>query len=85
MTMTMVLKWEAPEPVRRGRRANPRWAAVAVELKNRPGEWGLVAENARSSGLQWLRDRGFEIAARGTSANGLSAKLYARWPADGGE
>lgn len=48
-TTRRVLRWEAPPPAPRGghrgrRRSADMWLPVAKELRDNPGEWGVILE-----------------------------------------
>lgn len=47
--MSGVLRWEDPPPNKSGNKNKPRrtehWREVAAELRERPGDWGVVLES----------------------------------------
>lgn len=87
--MSRVIRWETPSnSERRGRKLGltssevTRWYETLSELKARPGEWALIAEN------DWLTPprialltKGCEVVSRGFGkpANGMAEKIYARY------
>lgn len=45
----MTVEWSDPPLPRRGPNNGKRWPAIADALRERPGEWALVAENVDPS------------------------------------
>jgi hypothetical protein len=47
-----VLRWEDPPRYTpaQGRRAESNWRLIAVQLRDRPGEWALAAKGKHASG-----------------------------------
>ena len=78
-----MVKWELPSEDRRGRpEGTGRWIDIANALKENPGEWALVAEDAWvQSARQSLLSRGCEITCRGVNkpVAGKAEKIYARY------
>jgi hypothetical protein len=79
----MTLRWEDPGPSR-GMRQQHDWKAVAEQLKERPGQWALVAEGTDyltgpvASG--WLCLRRFDCETTRRKREDGTVALYARWP-----
>lgn len=72
-----MISWETPEHDSRARNRG-RWQEIAEALKERPGEWALVAENEWAGGAaSRLQALGCEVTCRGVK-NGKAAKVYAR-------
>lgn len=72
------LKWETPD-VARGKGMRGRWPAIIEQLKERPGEWAVVDEDASPNITTFLKSRyGVEAVARGVK-NGRAERIYARW------
>lgn len=79
-----MVKWETPEEDKRGRKGG-RWTEIVDALKERPGEWALVAEDEWvQSARQSLLPRGCEITCRGMNipVAGKAEKIYARFVED---
>lgn len=76
----MDIKWEDPGP-RNRKGATGKWAGIAAELKKRPGQWALVAENVFTSAAVSPRNHGLEVTCRNVK-NNRAEKMYARWPED---
>lgn len=94
-----IVRWEAPPPPARGGRGRPagaessRYSAIAIALRERPGEWALVeeAERASNTGLATKIQLGsmlcftpagdFEAVTR---QRGRLFRTYARYLGDGG-
>ncbi len=102
--MSGVLRWEDPPPHRnRGRTtANftrdtaPKWPAVAAELREQPGRWGVIRERVgigsagplvRSVtgglGTAW-RPAGYYEAASRKRDDGEGLDVYARYVGEAG-
>lgn len=87
--MTRIIRWEEPSNhERRGRKPgrstveDTRWAETLSELKERPGDWALIAENDWLSPPRIaLLKNGCEVVSRGFGkpANGMAEKIYARY------
>ena len=69
---------EQPPPIRRPREGSPYdWPVIIAALKDRPGQWLLVNEEARMSILQiikrdsisWLRDDEWDFHAKTRNNN----------------
>lgn len=87
--MSGVLRWEdPPTPDRRGTKSRPAladWALVFAQLRDRPGAWALVTENAQSAAAIQIR----EGRLRGSGPGGAfdakcvrvdgALRLYARY------
>lgn len=73
----MKIKWQEPPTPVRGKNRN--WPGVVDELKKRPGEWALVAEDVAASTASYLKTLGAEATMRGVK-NNRAAEMYARWP-----
>lgn len=82
------IKWQDPPRNAAGRPGAPgKWASIADALRERPGEWALVAENAPASTAANIR-RGtyvglgpagsFEAVSRNTKRD-RRADIYARF------
>ena len=93
MAILSELKWEAPPPKRGGGKQHTAWHSIAEELKRRPWEWAIIAENVScgtstniSAGtISAFRPAGsFECALRGVS-HGKAEKLYVRYVGVGEE
>lgn len=76
------LKWETPEPATRGGRVPNNYDAIVAGLRERPGQWALVAENAsRQNFVSALKRRGAEVTTRGIGPDvNFAERIYARWP-----
>lgn len=74
----MELKWETPSHGAADGRE--RWAPVLDQLRDRPGEWAVIAEDATANlGAQLKRTHsGFEFTARGVK-NNRAEKVYGRY------
>ena len=78
---TTVIHWTTPHltEAEAGRR---RWDAIAVALRQRPGEWALVDEGyphgGNTAAAAGLKKRGCEATTR-SAGNGTYA-TWARWP-----
>lgn len=74
------IKWEEPQPVSARNRRSSTYAPMVEELKKRPGQWAVVAEDAAPTITSYLKKvYGVEATARGVK-NGRAEKIYARWP-----
>lgn len=82
----MDIKWEEPTPNGRGNKPLRDWAGIAALLRDRPGEWAVVAEDVSTSvasNIKQGRHRGFdagefEVTCRGVK-NSRAEKIYARY------
>lgn len=85
---TAVIRWERPpDPVKKARRGAGRpWAAVAYQLRQRPGQWALIDEDANSrapgvahrinnAAVSWFAPAGSFLAVQRTV--GGSVCIYA--------
>lgn len=74
-----MLEWkEPPTGVGRGNNRG-RWAKIAEQLKERPGEWALVARDEWvSNSTTSLQKYGCEATCRGV-VNGKAEEVYARY------
>jgi hypothetical protein len=58
-----------------------RWPDVVAELRQKPGQWALVAQDASVGIAGHLKTRyGLEVRARG-QVKSRAAEIYARFPA----
>lgn len=76
-----MIKWETPEEDKGGRKPG-KWVAIAEALKERPGEWALVAEDDWvQSARHTLVPNGCEVSCRGVNkpVAGKAEKIYARY------
>lgn len=82
----MEIKWEEPTPDGRGNKPFRDWAGISALLRDRPGEWAVVAEDvsvSTASHIKRGRFRGFvagefEAVSRNV-INGRAEKIYARY------
>ncbi len=74
------IEWETPPPSKRGRRS-PVLEAFRAELRNRPGEWGVLRDRGTSSAQAMTKHhRGFEAVTRIRAVGGEKVyDLYARY------
>lgn len=89
--MSDVIRWEAPPPHRRaGQKQRSKYDAMAAMLRERPGEWALVLEDAPVGvclGVAGMMRRGVgaftpahAFKSRQVGAAGAAkASLYARY------
>jgi hypothetical protein len=66
-------------------RPKAKWAQVISRLREEPGEWLHVADNAGPSTVQRLRELGAEVttelmAPRSNETTYSRYKVFARWP-----
>jgi hypothetical protein len=52
----LALVWETPPPAQRGRKST-KWAAIVEALKDRPGEWAVIATDAPRASTSGLKNR----------------------------
>ncbi len=77
--LTGVLRWERPPSTNNtgGTPYRRAWAVVAADLRNNPGEWGIVLENGGTNGgsvvarinngqTQWFLPAGAFLAVQRT-------------------
>lgn len=89
------LKWESPPSPQANRRGQSKWKDIVDQLKQRPGEWAIVAEPATPERARWTasnlnngryppmpKDAGFEI--RISAPSGGPYRVYARYVGNGG-
>ena len=79
----MELQWKAPEPSAWAPRRTTKWKSIADALRDRPGQWALVAESvsrALASGIKKrvLLPGEFEITTRKNGEDG-KCDMYARY------
>lgn len=77
---TTGLRWEDPEPLKRGLAPLLDWGAVAAGLRERPGVWALILEDVSNGVAMTAKRYGLEVTVRGVDKTGRAAKFYARWP-----
>jgi hypothetical protein len=84
-----IIRWETPPPFTTAHRTTDRtpWAAIAVELRARPGEWAVVHEGKADVSMQrrirlgtspWFRPAGAFEATQRRGGDGVVA-TYARY------
>lgn len=74
------IKWEEPSEPAKGPGSGQRYAALVAALKENPGRWAVVAENAPATVAGYLKRRyGLEVTTRGVK-NNRAEKVFARWP-----
>ena len=78
--MTAV-KWvdELPPDMRGRTPQSGRWKAIVEALKERPGQWALVAEGEKSGGVVLKR---YGALQRSVKRPDRLFDIYAMWPAD---
>lgn len=84
------VEWEDPPTKREGQRYD--WESIADQLRKRPGEWGKVFDEDRTSlatsirikGIKALHpDKGFEVrTANNTRGHPRMCTLYVRYNPD---
>lgn len=77
-----ILKWESPPPRRRALSEDNQ--AILDALKERPGEWAKVAEDAVIAKYNPLKVWGCKITSRGTNG-GNAESIYVRFVGEEGE
>jgi hypothetical protein len=83
--VSAIIRWEAPPPgSQRGRGHRVDHDTIAVELRSRPGEWGLLPASAtgmagqiRRGDIRAYRPAGTFEAVRRDDATGI--KVWARY------
>jgi hypothetical protein len=72
-TKKKVLGWGPPP------RNPPIWDEVLAELKARPNEWALIAEEATSPAAPPLRTAGCVVTSRKVGVNDTGRPVYDVW------
>ena len=74
------IKWQEPPAATSGKAARRKYDAIVEQLKQRPGQWAVVAENVSPTISAYLKSRyGLETTTREVKNNRAKA-IYARWP-----
>jgi hypothetical protein len=87
-----IIRWEDPPPSNTRKEPPGKYVHIADALRQRPGEWAVVSENANSNMAYSIKNgtlkgfdppRSFEAVSRGNpgyeSRNNMRSTIYARF------